>query len=211
MNSLKEYGKIFNEDYFKHGIKKNKSLYSNFRWMPEISLPIANTIKKLYPGRVILDYGCAMGYIVYALRLLGVEAYGYDISEYAIKNAHPSVRKRLYLDRTKIPDVDTILGKDVMEHIPYYYIDEELRWMAGHCREACFIIPLGDDGEYRIKEYGFDTSHLIKENEEWWILRFMRAGFSVKEFYHHLPGFKDNWQDHNTFGNAIFLLEKGSK
>ena len=88
MNSRK-----FDKDYFENGIKTRVSLYENFRWMPWISLPFANLIKELYPNKSVLDYGCAKGFIVYALRLLNVEAYGYDPSKYAIDNCKEEVRK----------------------------------------------------------------------------------------------------------------------
>src|SRR4051794_39820567 len=42
----------------------------------------------------VLDAGCAMGFLVEALRERGVDAYGIDISSYAIANVHESVRDR---------------------------------------------------------------------------------------------------------------------
>ena len=40
----------------------------------------------------VLDAGCAMGMVVEALRDRGVEAFGVDLSEYAIENVRPDVR-----------------------------------------------------------------------------------------------------------------------
>jgi len=48
------------------------------------------------PGvKTVLDVGCAKGYLVKALRDSGLEAYGIDVSEYAVNAADPSVRPHL--------------------------------------------------------------------------------------------------------------------
>ena len=53
---------------------------------------IADRIVREINPRTALDAGCAMGFLVEALRERGVEAYGVDISEYAISQVHPSVK-----------------------------------------------------------------------------------------------------------------------
>ena len=45
----------------------------------------------------VLDVGCAKGFLVKDLLSLGVEAYGIDISKYAISNCEPEVADRLIL------------------------------------------------------------------------------------------------------------------
>src|SRR5438128_1045512 len=40
----------------------------------------------------VLDAGCATGFLVEALRQRGVAAFGVDVSEYAIRNVHPTIR-----------------------------------------------------------------------------------------------------------------------
>jgi len=197
----------FDRDYFENGIRTHKSLYKNFRWIPQKSLPIASTLKDMYPNKRILDYGCAKGFVVYALRLIGVEAYGYDISSYALKNCKDEVVPFLFDSIEKVPEVDVVFVKDVLEHVPYSEILKELTIIHSLCSEACFVIPLGDDYEYRIPEYAFDTSHLIIQDEEWWIKKFYSAGFKVHNMYYFKEGFKDNWYEHNPYGNGIFLLE----
>jgi len=176
--------------------------------MPWISFPIANAIKKMYPDKSVLDYGAGKGFLIHALRLLEVEAYGYDISEYALSHCKTDVVEFLYNRKKAVPNVDVVFVKDALEHNSHDKIDGELTWLASKCHEACFIIPLGDNGRYRIADYHFDTTHIIAEDEEWWAKRFINAGFAIKEFYHKLNGFKDNWYSHHPFGNGIFLLER---
>ena len=47
---------------------------------------IAEKIIALFHPETVLDAGCAFGYLVSELRKRGVEAYGFDISDYAISN-----------------------------------------------------------------------------------------------------------------------------
>src|SRR5919109_521312 len=49
-------------------------------------------IARLKPRRV-LDVGCAKGFLVECLRDRGVEAYGFDVSEYALGEVRPDIRR----------------------------------------------------------------------------------------------------------------------
>lgn len=200
----------FDYHYFERGIEERVSLYENFRWMPEVSFPIANYLKQKYKNEIILDYGCAKGFLVHALRLLNVESYGYDISKYALKNCHPEVKQFLFNDKKKIPKSSVIFIKDVLEHFEYEIVADELGWMCYNCNKMLAIIPLGENNKYRIPEYGFDKTHIIAENEEWWINKFNQAGFIVDGFYYKLDEIKSNWYNHNQFGNAFIFLKKGN-
>jgi len=53
---------------------------------------IADVIVRDIAPRRVLDAGCAMGFLVEALRARGVEAYGCDLSSYAIARVPESVR-----------------------------------------------------------------------------------------------------------------------
>lgn len=53
---------------------------------------VARKLVEDYHPAAVLDAGCATGLLVQELRELGVEAYGIDISEYAISEADNSVR-----------------------------------------------------------------------------------------------------------------------
>lgn len=208
MNEIYDIAESFDKEYFEDGIRTGKSLYEKYRWLPEIAFSRACIIKRLYPNMRILDYGAAKGYIVYALRLMGVDAYGYDISKYAIKNCKPEIKNYMYINKYGIPDIDIVFGKDTLEHIPYELIKDELGWIFDKCSRACFLVPFGENGRYRIGEYSYDRTHIICENEEWWTLLFRQAGFIIADFTHYFPGFKDNWISHHPYGNGVFFLEK---
>ncbi len=74
---------FYDEAYF-HGGSKGYGDYSYHpRWMD-----VARWVKSRWQPTSVLDVGCAKGFLVQELRMLGVEAYGVDISEYAV-NAAP--------------------------------------------------------------------------------------------------------------------------
>lgn len=51
----------------------------------------------LKPGDRLLDVGCAKGFLVKDLLELGIDAYGIDVSEYALMHCEPEVVGRLHL------------------------------------------------------------------------------------------------------------------
>ena len=75
-------------------------------------IPIAEDIVrhfKLKPGDRVLDVGCAKGFLVKDLMKVcpGLEAFGLDISEYALMHCEPKVVGRLHLgsaDKLPFPD-----------------------------------------------------------------------------------------------------------
>ena len=75
-------------------------------------IPIAEDIVRhfgLKPGDRVLDVGCAKGFLVKDLMKVcpGLEAFGLDISEYALVHCEPEVVGRLHLgsaDRLPFPD-----------------------------------------------------------------------------------------------------------
>ena len=93
---------LFNEDYYERGLEKGISGYSNYRWMPELTIPMCAMLNEslgIKLGQRILDFGCAKGFIVRAFRLLHREAWGYDPSEYrGQRRLHGSSSLCVYTD-----------------------------------------------------------------------------------------------------------------
>jgi len=116
---------LYDEDYFLRGKETGKSLYENYRWIPELTVPMAKSIVKhcgIKQDQRILDFGCARGYLVRALRELGHEAYGYDESRWALDNLDPVAQPFInsvvgYTPFWKREKFDWVIAKDVLEHI----------------------------------------------------------------------------------------------
>lgn len=197
---------LFESLYFERGLEAGVSLYENYRWQPERSVPMAETLKLMYPGKTVLDFGCAKGFLVRALLMVGVEAYGFDISTYALSQSDEETRKVLSNDLDALPDVDLVFAKDTLEHIRKPDLPGALQDLRGKCKEAFAIVPMGDGGEYRIPDYMRDLSHRIAEDEDWWSRIFKTCGFRVVGLHHRVSGFKENWADFKK-GNAFYFLK----
>lgn len=211
----------FNKDYFENGIATNSSCYENYRWIPELTYPMAFSVAqylKLSTSSRVLEYGCAHGFLVKALNDFQILTYGIDISEYAIENCPPSIRgkvsiihdsnieKTLSRMRVNLP-FDVVIAKDVFEHIPAEDLNITLSELSRITKKLFIIVPLGDMGKYRIKAYHLDPTHVIAENEQWWQEKIEINGFKIQESVYQISGIKDKWQDAHKKGNGFFLAE----
>jgi len=199
----------FDREYFEQGPMTGKSLYTNYRWLPELTLPLCHHLVT-YCGIMsedrILDFGCAKGYVVHGLRLLGYDAHGVDVSEYAIsqspKEVNGYVTKIEPFEEISI-DFDWVICKDILEHLPYDSIDNQLQLLADCTKNLIVMVPLGDGHKYYIDAYEQDVTHIIREDLKWWEERFFRNGFNVDEMTYDMGPFKKNWQIHPQ-GNGLF-------
>lgn len=211
----------FNKDYFENGIATNSSCYENYRWIPELTYPMAFSVAhylKLNTTSRVLEYGCAHGFLVKALNDFQILTYGIDISDYAIENCPPSIREKVSVIHNSNIEMtlsrmganspfDVVIAKDVFEHICSEDLDSILCELSRIAKRLFIIVPLGDMGKFRIKAYHLDPTHIIAENEQWWKEKIETNGFKIEEFVYQIPGIKDKWQDAHKKGNGFFLAK----
>lgn len=201
---------IFDEKYYEDGINNHISGYENYRWMPERTIREATSIIEKVNFETVLDFGCAKGFMVYAMRLLGKEAYGVDISEYAVNAGMSEVKDYLSIINS-VDDIkgnyDLIMAKDVLEHVPYDVLPSILKAFRIRCRNILVAVPLGDNKKFRIRQYEMDITHVIREPEEFWLKALGEAGFKIKFFDYQMGHLKGNWTKTHPFGNAFIVAE----
>lgn len=209
---------IYNEDYYENGEATGLSCYENYRWIPELTIPLAYSFLKgtvLDDSDNVLDFGCAKGYLVKAFRLLGVNAFGADISEYAISCADSDTKKFIFhvsdADVSWIANensVSALMTKDVLEHMTEDAIDKLLSSLSDtFVSKMIHVIPLGDLGKFRIDDYHRDVTHIQIQNEQWWMEKFSQHGWTGRHDY-GIPGIKEKWFKKCANGDALFTLER---
>lgn len=204
----------FNEDYFERGLMLGVSLYERYRWLPERIGRLACAVAALggiTPGERVIDVGCAKGYLVKALRGRGYDAWGCDISPYAIAHVPREAKLFCVLSKPQGPlpfqgKFQLAVCKDVLEHNHPLIIKRLLTSLGMQAKSMVVIIPLGDRGIYRIPAYQGDVTHRVAEDEKWWVRLFRESGWKTSALHYRVAGIKDNWQKWSK-GNAIFVLD----
>jgi len=140
-------------------------------------------------------------------------AYGVDISEYAISAAPNEIKPYLYKIESEkdIPlqnneKYDYAIAKDVLEHIPYEYLDSVLLQLRKCAKKLFVAVPLGENGKYVIPSYEQDETHHIRESIDWWENKFLNAGFETVYKDYKIKHIKANWSKWEK-GNGFFVLQ----
>ncbi|HTD98173.1 MAG TPA: DUF4062 domain-containing protein [Mucilaginibacter sp.] len=181
----------FDFNYFENGILKQLSNYEPYQWIPsKFHNKAARVIEiaQVKPKDLILDYGCAKGFLVRAFRELNYLAWGCDISNYAIENCDSKVKSDCFLIKgtTLIPNelnnlkFHTISFIHVLEHIEVKEITRILSTIITLAGGIYVEVPLGNGINYNNTRHENDKTHLHKNAMEWWIEIFERNGFKAK-------------------------------
>jgi len=207
----------FNEDYYERGIEKGISGYENYRWLPDLTLNMCKSIVTeldIKKTETILDFGCAKGFVVQALRELGFDSYGCDISKYAVESSHEEVKSFLTLQKNLEQPLgnnafyDWIFSKDVLEHIPYDSLGTIIASFKKHTDSIFIVVPLGDGKNYIVPEYENDITHIIREDKGWWFQKFIDAGFKNLKASYTFQNVKENWWSKYPRGNLFIYTER---
>lgn len=194
---------VYDADYYLRGKQTGKSLYEDYRWLPELTIPMVGAIIDYLDiaEESVLDFGCARGYIVKAMREeFWVDAYGCDTSEWAIANADPSIKE--YLTTDVVSNFDWIIAKDVLEHIPQ--VPDVISELQSRANIGIFaVVPLSfvDRQPYVVPDYEKDVTHIHRLTLASWVHWFTKPGWEVTCCY-RVPGIKDNyasWAEGNGF------------
>ncbi|HEB85977.1 MAG TPA: methyltransferase domain-containing protein [Gammaproteobacteria bacterium] len=123
--------------------------YGGYRYMPGRWAPVARAMIEHYgikPGDKILDIGCGKGFLLYEITLLvpGVEVYGIDISDYAIKNSKDEIRAYLRVGNAtdlSFPDhaFDLVYSITTLHNLHNYDLDKALREMERVGKENKYL------------------------------------------------------------------------
>jgi hypothetical protein len=128
-------------------------------------------------GKEIIDYGCAVGWLVSALEKLGYNAFGYDISSWAVKYGRGL---DLNVSNTMVyKNYDVGYFLDVLEHIPE--TDLENLFSTLSIKTIVFRVPVcrKTGGRYFLEASEKDKTHIIRWTKNDWKNYFEKSGYDT--------------------------------
>ena len=132
---------------------------------------IANKIKTEINPNVVLDAGCAFGFLVEKLRELGTQAFGCDISEFAISQADQTIKAYCWVGSLIEPlkkKYDLIVTIEVLEHMNK---DDAERAIVNFCNASDDILFSSTPFDYK------ESTHVNVNNPDYWGEQFAKNGF----------------------------------
>ena len=125
-------------------------------------------------GRV-LDVGCAMGALVYQLYKLGIDAYGVDISDYAIiYSPFSELKGRIFCRPSWNIDIwmdgwfRFVMSHQVLEHVPERYSEATIREMARLILPGDLIWVTLVTGNKGTNDSDWDPTHVNIQPKSFW-------------------------------------------
>jgi 2-polyprenyl-3-methyl-5-hydroxy-6-metoxy-1,4-benzoquinol methylase len=132
----------------------------------------------LIKNKPVLDFGCATGFLTKGLLEERLDAYGYDISEWAISQATNLVGPRV---STELIDKDygIVYFLDVLEHINIQELDKIFSTLSFD--SFIFRIPVSDTigGKYILDISEKDSTHIVRWTKDKWKEFFAWHGYTI--------------------------------
>jgi len=158
---------IYGADYFEHscGVPYRRDEH----WLGFFGGIADRIVTDIRPGTV-LDAGCAMGFLVEALRDRGVEAFGVDISEYAIEQVREDIREYCRVGSVTEPFADRfdlIVCFEVLEHLEPRDAETAVANICAHTDDCLFSSTPLDF---------IEPTHVNVQPPEYWTELFARHG-----------------------------------
>lgn len=167
-----QYNKAYYDQY---DVGVGKVNYENSEYTKDFLEKIAEHIVDDLHPKTVLDAGCAMGHLVAALRDRGVEAYGVDISEYAISKVREDVKPYCAVGSLTDPlpgsfpkHFDLVTSIEVLEHL---YAQEGNVALKNLCALTDCIIFSSTPDDFT------EPTHVNVQQREYWARLFAEAGF----------------------------------
>jgi hypothetical protein len=159
---------LFDAYYFQHGCGapyQRDEVWLNFFG------GLADRIAREINPRTALDAGCAMGFLVEALHDRGVEAYGLDVSEYAIQQVREDIKPYCQVGSLTQPlarRYDLITCIEVLEHMPPAESEQAI---AHLCATSDDILFSSTPFDYK------EATHFNVQPPDYWAYQFALQGF----------------------------------
>ena len=170
---------MYDKDYYIDSTVSNYVDYTK-RNFTDIADDIIKVMKLTHRSNV-LDYGCATGGLVKALRDKHINAFGMDISEWAIQYGQENFGLTDYINTIDNMDVHTFVDNvtclDVLEHMTLTDIIKLLGSIRADKMLVRIPISNKEGNDYTLEVSRNDESHMPAHSRTWWVAMFGSFGF----------------------------------
>jgi hypothetical protein len=159
---------IYNQFYYQNccGMPYTR----NAEWLRFFGEIADRIVRDIGPASA-LDAGCALGFLVECLRERGVEAFGIDLSDFAIASVHPSIQPYCRVASVLDPlphRYDLIVCMEVLEHLTPAQAGQAV---ANFCQAADDILFCSTPDDYQ------EATHINVQPQAYWAGLFARHNF----------------------------------
>lgn len=162
---------LYNAHYYDHYHSASGVPYGHREpWLTFFGTLADSIVRDIHPATV-LDVGCAKGLLVEALRDRGVEAFGFDISPYAISQVREDIRSACWVSSVLDPfprRYSLIVCIEVLEHLTKADAESAVGALCKHADDILFSSS---------PDQHFDETHLNVQPVEYWAELFAQYGF----------------------------------
>lgn len=181
----------FGKEFF-DGDRKNG--YGGFSYMSRFWQPVIPTFREhfdLTPSSLLLDVGCAKGFMIHDLNELidGITVKGVDVSEYAIENAITDMKPKVQVaNATSLPfednSYDVVISINTIHNLERQECGKALQEIERVSRGKSFItVDAYRNDEEKELMYAWNlTAKTVMHVDEWKIF-FKEVGYSGDYFW----------------------------
>lgn len=173
---------FFGREYFESGTVSN---YVGYQYNESFDA-LARALCERFAPKIHLDVGCAKGFLVHAMRKLGVDSWGVDISQYALESAPSDVKgTTLQTDvdyglpfMSEVFDFVTCLT--TIEHLtrPELFLEETRRVLKDGGR--LYLVTDDPENPKAVHIIQKDISHVNVKNYQYWHRMLSQHDFLVR-------------------------------
>jgi hypothetical protein len=161
---------LYDAGYFAHHCSPDHPYERTEPWLQFFGRAADRIASEIAPGTT-LDVGCAHGFLVEALRDRGIDAKGFDVSEFAISQVRDDVRPHVWVGSALDPipgRYDLVTCIEVLEHLEEREADTAV---ANLCSVTDDVVFTSTPDDYR------EETHVNVRPLDYWTGLFARHGF----------------------------------
>jgi len=154
--------------------------YGGYSYRAGYWTPMAHGLIDTYgleKGAKVLDMGCGKAYLLYELYLLGMDVYGFDISQHGLADAKEEIRDRLFTHRAEdgLPfadnEFDLVISVNTLHNLRVFDLKKALQEMerVGKNKYMCTESYRNELEQFNLQCWAL-TCESFFDKEEWeWI------------------------------------------